>query len=133
MSEEAELYDRLQGMFGIGDWDEATSEVPWWKFRNTEIAKLKAMMKRRGASVVQVLTAADYASTTSRPIRASYQLFELIPEAMRWRRERLAVTDTTDLDSAITEAIDAGEYEWADRLIRAQDTQTVITQWRNSR
>ena len=130
---ESELYDRLQGMFGIGDWDEATSIVPWWKFRGIEIAKLKSMMKRRGASVAQVMTAAEYAIANGKPIRATYQLFELIPEAMREKRRREAAPDTTDFDAAIAEAVEAGEHEWADRLIRSSgnETQRVIHQWRN--
>ena len=130
---EAELYDHLQRTFGIGDWDEATSEVPWWKFRGTEIAKLKSMMKRRGATVHQILTAADYAILQRKPIRATYQLFELIPEAMREKRLREARPDTTDFDAAIQEAVDAQEFEWADRLIRSSgsETQRVIDQWRN--
>ena len=130
---EAELYDYLQATFGIGDWDEHISDVPWWKFRGTEIAKLKSMMKRRGATVQQLVTAAQYAVRIRKPIRATYQLFELIPDAMREKRQRERRLDTTDFDAAVAEAVEAGEHEWADRLVRSSgsETQRVIDQWRN--
>ncbi len=130
---EAELYDYLQRTFGIGDWDEATSEVPWWKFRATEVAKLKAMLKRRGATVQQVVAAAEYARAQGTPVHATYQLFALIPEAMRDHRRRIQAAGGSQLDDAIAEAVAAGEMGWADRLTRATgpDAVTVLEQWRN--
>ena len=50
---DAQLFDMLHSLFGIGDFDE--DGVPWFRFRMTEIAKLKAIRKRRS------ITLADYA------------------------------------------------------------------------
>jgi hypothetical protein len=134
---EGELFDYLHGRFGIGDWDEATSSVPWWKFRATEIAKLKSMLKKRHASPLQVMVAADYAAEQRRPIHATYQLFSLIPEAMaaqrRKERDQKTSRAIANVETAITEAVEAGETEWAERLMRVSTDQSpaVVKEWQD--
>ena len=134
---DAELWDYLQERFGFGDWDEATSPIPWWQFRGREIGKLKAMMRKRRATDTHLVAAADFAVEHKRPIYALYQLFALIPEAMAWRRQqRLAEQKAQQADAiaiAFAEAVAAGEPEWAERFMRASATeaQSVINEWRN--
>lgn len=134
---EAELYDHLQRTFGIGDWDEATATMPWWRFRANEIAKLKAMLKRRGATVEQVYAAAEYAQEEGRAVRATYQLFALIPEAMTARRNKARAADAAraaaEIEEAMAEAMDEGNHEWVDRFLRVSPSEAaaVITEWRN--
>lgn len=64
------------------------------------------------------------------------------PAAVLWHVERAlkqaAVVEVVeDIDVAISdavdEAMDAGEYEWADRLVRARGTgrQRVLDEWKN--
>lgn len=134
----AELYDYLQRAFGIGDWDEATADgLPWWKFRGQQIAKLKAMLRKRRATVEQVVIAARYAREHRTPVREHYQLFALIPEAMREQRRQAKEAAQRvwhdDLERAIDEAIEAGETGWADRLMRASgaDAVTALNEWRH--
>lgn len=134
---DAMLFDYLQERFGIGDWDEATSAIPWWQFRGREIAKLKSMRTKRKATTTQLVAAADYAVEQCRPIYATYQLFALIPEAMAARRRQEQAKKKGDLargiNEAFAEAVAAGETEWAERLMRTQvsEAQTVINEWRN--
>lgn len=128
-----ELYDLLQEQFGIGDYDERTSDVPWYKARLTEIAKLKGMLKRRNATPRQMTIAAWYARERHLPIAASWQLFDLIPEAMKAHRTATSVPAHDVIGSAIDEALKAGETAWAERLARVtgEDAAVVLQEWRN--
>ena len=134
---DAALWDYLQERFGFGDWDETTARLPWWKYRGNAIGQLKAMKRKRRATNVQLVTAADYAIAHRKPVIALWQLFALIPEAMAWQRRHERAERTADLaveiETAMHEAWEAGEHEWAGRLLRASsnDAQTVINEWRN--
>lgn len=134
---DAELWDYLQERFGFGEWDEATSDVPWWKFRANEIGKLKRMMRSRSAKPHQLVIAADYATAHAKPVTALWELFALIPEALAEHRRQDAIKRQARwadvVETAIEEAMDAGETQWAERLMRASaaETQTVINEWRN--
>lgn len=130
----AAMWDRLHEWFGIGTYDEALSARPWHRERMVEISKLKALLKSRRASLAEVNIAAEYARRHHQPIQHTWQVFALIPEAMRERfrhatqARREAAGD--ELGAAITEALEAGEYEWAERLMRAQDPDAVVAAWR---
>jgi hypothetical protein len=134
---DAELWDYLQERFGFGEWDEHTSDVPWWQFRANEIGKLKRMMRRRRVVAVQLTTAADYALAHRKPITGLWQLFALIPEAMAAlrRQERLdqQAVLAEEVNDVMHEAWEAGDTEMAGRLMRAStaDAQTLINEWRN--
>lgn len=133
----AELHDLLQTMFGIGTYDDIASPMPWFRARMTEIAKLKAMLRKRRTTIAEVAVAAWYAHDKGLPVPGAWRLFELIPEAKRAARE----TDRTDRESgrlnrrnnAVIEAMEANEQAWADRLISAsdRDIDAVLDQWRN--
>ena len=47
---EAELYDLLQEMFGIGTYDEVAGSEAWFRARMVEVMKLKGLCRRRRAS-----------------------------------------------------------------------------------
>ena len=133
----AQLWDFLQERFGFGSWDESTADRPWWKFRANEIGKLKRMMARRRATVRDVVIAADYADTHDKPVTELWQLLDLINAGARWHRaitrEGERAQRDVDLRTAIDEAVDADEHDWAGRLMRADpsEAQTVINQWRS--
>lgn len=138
MTADAELWDYLQERWGFGEWDEATSDIPWWKFRANGIGQLTSMMRKRRVKPHELVAASEYAEATAKPITALWQLFGLIPEAVAARRqqERLDAEEARGraLQQAIHEAMEAGEREWADRLMRAapSEAQTVINEWRSS-
>lgn len=137
MSEQtpATVFDQLHAWFGIGSYDEATSKIPWHRARIVEIAKLKALLKSRRASLAEVLIAAEYARAQHRVIHETWQVFALIPEAMRERFRDAATARReerrAELADAIAEATELGETEWAHRLVRAQDSDEVLAAWRN--
>lgn len=131
----AAMVDKLHEWFGIGTYDDIASERPFHRERMVEIAKLKSLLKSRRASMTEVWIAALYAREHGKPVHQTWQVFALIPEAMR-DRFRLATADRreeSDADwvAAIQEALDAGEQEWAERLQRATDKTQAVDEWRN--
>lgn len=128
----AALYDELQRRFGIGSWDEGTSRIPYFKARMTEIGKLKRMLTSRRTKPEDVMLAAEYASAQRIPIRETWELFALIPDAKRARRQQAAPTDTAvALQAAVAEATEAGATDWAYRLYNAdpRSGQALLKEW----
>lgn len=128
------MWDLLHVWFGIGSYDDIASTRPWHRERMVEVAKLKSLLKSRRASLAEVYIAARYARQHHKPIHATWQVFALIPEAMRDRYQAAAAarreTAHDDLGRAITEALEAGEPDWAERLMRAENPETVLAAWR---
>jgi hypothetical protein len=108
----AELYDHLQEMFGIGDWNE-TSGVPWYRVRMNEIGKLKRTLKSRRISEDDLYLAARYAQAHEIPIPGTWRLFELIGMA---RVEAAHGPATDALQAAIEEAWANDDQVWAFQL-----------------
>jgi hypothetical protein len=126
------MLDQLHEWFGIGDYDDIASSRPFHRERMVEIAKLKALLKSRRASLTEVWIAAQYARDNGKTPRATWQVFALIPEAMRERfRKAAAGRDDAGWAEAIEEALDAGEQDWAERLMRAGDKAKAVEEWRN--
>ena len=134
MSPEGALYDLMQQRFGIGDYDDLSGE-PYWKARNIEISKLKGQMRRRRLSVEDLRTAVEYATVTGRPIKAVWQLCELVTEAKKARRDAtrnvMAEDTRRDLEVAAAEAHERGDHGWAARLYAAdiKSAPVVLQQW----
>lgn len=130
----AKMVDKLHELFGIGVSDDIAGDLPWHRDRMIQIAKLKAMLKSRRASLAEVNIAADYAHEHGKPVHEVWQVFALIPEAMKARFQN-ARRDTEgvkheQIQAAIDEAIDQGETEWAERLMRAHNLGEVLAAWR---
>lgn len=133
----AELHDLLQRLFGIGDYDDLTSQTPYYRTRMHEIVKLKAMLRRRRVRVEDVAVAALWAHAIGKPITASWQIFRLIPQAKiairEQEREARQMAQNATRNAAVIEAMEAGDEPWATRLMNAsdRDIDAVIDQWRN--
>ena len=125
----AQLYDLLQTYFGIGGHDEVLSErhtgEPWYKARMTEVGKLKRLLKSRHVDVATMALAAEYAHARRLPITAAWQLVDLIPDARREARQASERPLSERLESAVSEAIAAGEQEWAMRLAAASSAEAL--------
>jgi len=134
----AELYDLLHREFGIGSYDELIASPPWFQARMAEIGKLKTLCRSRRATTRQVAIAAWYAKDTRRAIYQAVNLFPLIPEAMRAfntaKAQQAEAASEVALTEAIDEAIEAGQLEWAERLMRAtpDNARSQIEEWRSS-
>lgn len=131
----AQLYDKLQSRYGLGDGPEQHPDEPYFKVRGREVAKLKSTMKRRNMSIDDVELCIDYAERERIPIKAVWQLCELYLDARRAKRnldrEIARHERNLRLVDAAREAWDMGEDAWGDRLYRADaDSATaVLADW----
>jgi len=118
---DGELFDLLCRDFGVGDWDEATSDVPYWKWRVTEVAKVKRVRVARKVTIENLFLAAEYAKVTGRDVRDATWLYPYILDAIKWDKERAAAGGEleTQMATAVDEAMSAGDMEWVGRLTRA--------------
>lgn len=113
------LYDLLQERFGIGSYDESIDKRPWFKVRMTEVAKVTALLRRRGVTIQEVVLAADYAKKHRKPITAAWQVFDLVPEALRAAKKRGPNEVREQLTAAAAEAMAMGRDDWSQRLYMA--------------
>lgn len=120
---DSDLYDLLQELFGLGDWD-PDSDVPWWKARQHEISKIKRSRTARKVDLEDLALAARYAKAHGEQIKAVTWLYKLISPAIRWENERRRAAALAEVDDLIAEAIaveaEQPESEWLTRLARAR-------------
>lgn len=120
---DGDLYDLLQELFGLGQWD-PDGDVPWWKARQHEISKIKRSRTARNVDLEDLALAARYAKAHGEQIKAVTWLYRLIGPAIRWDNERRRATTLAQLDDLINEAIaveaEQPESEWLTRLARAR-------------
>jgi hypothetical protein len=134
---DAALFDMLHSLFGIGDFDEA-GDVPWFRFRMTEIAKLKAIRKRRGITLADFAMTARYCQRHREQVKESWQLCGFIADAKREAR-RIAVPELSQEVHAALEAERAlpgpNSTYWVERLLltRGPFRRDVLDGWKQSR
>lgn len=121
----AQLYDLLAEYFGLGDWDEMTSKVPYYKARMTEIGKLKRMMNSRHVDVPTIVQAAEYCHANHVPVIGLWNIIDVIPEARRQARDASRVTLSDRLQAAAQEAMAMGEPTWSYRLAGASSVEAL--------
>lgn len=131
-----ELFDLIHLMFGIGDFDEALDSQRWFQFRTREIAKIKAIRRKRRLSIEDLTMLATYCHDRGMPIRGAFDLLEYWPAAVRHRTANARFQIDEDITQAIQverERPDGGE--WVDRLLRAQGQgrEILLTRWRKLR
>lgn len=131
---DAGLYDYLQRLFGVGDWDE-TSTTPWYRARMHEITKIKARRLKLGVTVAELVRAADYCKAQHLDIRNAAWLYHHLGDARRWAAANATAAAVLVLEARIADAL---AYEmtqpssrWLDQLIRAQGPhrQEVFDRW----
>jgi hypothetical protein len=83
------LFDMLHSLFGVGDFDE-TGAMPWFRFRIVEIAKLRAIRKRRSITLADYAMTARYCHQHHEQVKESWQVCGFIADAKREAR-RIAV------------------------------------------
>jgi hypothetical protein len=134
---DAELFDMLHEIFGIGDFDE-TGAVPWFRFRIAEIAKLKAIRKRRSITLADYAMTARYCHRHGERVKESWQVCGFIADAKREAR-RIAVPALSLDISAALEAERAlpgpDSAIWVERLLltRGPFRRDVLNEWKQSR
>jgi len=132
---DGDLFDLLRTDFGVGDWDESTSEQPYWQWRATEVAKVRRVRESRQVTVANLMLAAAYCKACGYDVRDATWLYRHIRDAIRWQKasalEQPSQLDT-QITTAVTTAYNAGDMEWVGRLTRAQGTSSqseVLAAW----
>lgn len=134
---DGQLLDLLHAAFGVGDFDEA-GDVPWWKFRMIELAKLKAIRRRRNISLADFTLAIRYCQRHQVQVSASWQVCGYIADAKREAR-RIAVPE---LSAEVNRAIHAertlpgpDSEAWIERLLLARGPfrRDVLDEWTKCR
>lgn len=137
---DAGLYDLLQQLFGLGNFDEiAGGNERWHEARMREIAKLKAQRRARHVSVESLAITALYCHRHRIPVIYPSQLYAHILNAHKAHAH--ARTGTTapgvdDYDDAIEYERNQPDSEWLSRLLRATGQvhrQHTLTEWKKAR
>lgn len=134
-STDAELYDLIHRLFGVGDWYE-NDATPWFKIRMTEIAKVKSIRKKRRLSISDVAMLADHCHRKRRRIRTTFDLLQYWPEAVRERSANERSQIERDIERALEiERQRPDGQEWVDRLLLAQGggRQVLLNRWKTER
>lgn len=127
------LFDQLREWFGVGD--ELTEEEPTYRWRNRQVAKLRAMRRKRELHPDDIRAAAEWCRTHGQPIKAIWELFPHIPAALEARKAAQAAQEHSDIEEQISDAIAieaaAPDSPWLDRLIRAAGParEEVFREW----
>jgi len=133
---DAALFDMLHSLFGIGNFDE--DAVQWFQFRMREIAKLKAIRKRRSITLADYAMTARYCQRHQEQVKESWQLCGFIADAKREAR-RIAVPELSQEIHAALEAERAlpgpDSATWIERLLltRGPFRRDVLDEWKQSR
>lgn len=132
---DSDLYDLLQSLFGLGSWDEATSDMPWWQARQHEVTKIKRSRTARNVDLADLALAAHYAKAHGENVKAVTWLYKLISPAIRWENERRRAASLAEIDDLIDEAVaieaESPDSDWLTRLVRARGPhrRVVYDQW----
>jgi len=125
---DGDLFDLLAKDFGVGDYDEMTTDVPYWQWRANEVAKVRRVRESRQVTVENLMLAAAYCKACGYDVRDATWLYRHIRDAIRW--EKASHSDATinatqletQITTAVTEAYAAGEMDWVARLTNANGT-----------
>lgn len=119
----SDLYDLLREKFGIGEHDDIAGGGDYWRARAVEIGKLKRILARRRTTPAQLGKAVWFAEHTAKPIRAVAHLMPLVaPGIKAWREAEQELARTAALNQLYDvhdRALELGEHEFAERLLRA--------------
>lgn len=118
---DAELFDMLHSLFGIGDFDDS-KDILWFRFRMNEIGKLKALRRKRRISLADMALTARYCRRIGEPIDAGWRLCGFIADAKREAR-RIAVPELTrDVAEAVAleRSLPVPDESWIQRLLLAR-------------
>lgn len=135
---DAQVWDRLHEVFGIGDWDPETSPKTWAMYRVGEIGVMKRIRASRHVTTGELLQTVEYCRAKGIDIRHPSWLYKHLRDAAAWARAETAAEATRDIDELIAQAIEIEaakpDSSWLDRLIRAAGTyrEEVYREWESS-
>jgi len=137
---DGQLFDLCVRLFGCGDYDEALTPQPYWKWRALEVTKVKRKREKAGVSAADLAVAAHYCKETGITIMNVAWLYRHLPAALAWDRDRQRRRSEEEFGLELEHAI-ASERAlsdgsgWADRLVRASGSyrREVLEAWKQER
>lgn len=134
---DAELFDLIHQSFGIGDYDADLPNVtPWHKVRVTEIAKIKAIRKKRNYSIAEMTMLVRYVHRRGYRITRTWDLLQYWYEARRDQVASARPAVEVEIDRALEiERARPDGQEWVDRFLLAQGSgrEVALQRWRAER
>jgi len=134
---DAELFDMLHSIFGMGNFDEMGG-VAWFKYRMNEIGKLKAIRKRRQVTLTDLAEAARFCHRHREHVGEMWHLCSFVPAA----RREAAANRVPDLTLQVEAAIACERAlarpvsdAWLSRLLQARGParKDVLQEWNQSK
>ena len=135
---DAELFDLIHKLFGVGDWDADLDgpQKPWHKVRMTEIGKIKAIRRKRHYSIEDFAYLAQFCYQQHRRITKTFDLLEHWPDALRAR----TLNARSRIDHEIQAALELEQQredgrEWVERFLLAQGAGRIaaLNRWKQER
>ena len=126
----------LHGLLGVGDYDDS-GDVLWFKFRMTEIAKIKALRRKRRISIDEFAQAARFCYRRRIPVRHTWEVCGFIDAAKKEARKSQpsAVAQTIEVALANERSRPDTDEQWVARLLRARGParSEVLKEWVKAR
>lgn len=134
---DAEVFEMLHGLFGIGDYNE-DDPVPWYKVRTVEIARIKAIRTKRKWSFGDFAMVARYCHAQSVRITKAWDLLQYHGKARleQVTNDRLSRESRAQEAAALELAVGLPDsQEWAGRLSRAtgRGREELLAEWESTR
>jgi hypothetical protein len=133
---DAALFDMMHALLGVGDFDDS-GEVPWFKFRMTEIQKIKAMRRKRCISLAEFATAARYCYRRRIPVRHSWEVAGFLDASRKEARAMRVSNLSQEVAEAISNERSRAEPDeaWIRRLLlaRGEFRRELLDTWAQER
>src|SRR6478735_6520650 len=130
---DAQLFDLVHELFGVGDWDPDLDTKAWFQIRGAEIAKVTAIRKRYNYSIQEMTALARFVHERQYRVTKTWDLLQHYPA---YRRQR-AVNARQRLDQEFEEIleIERGRLdgdEWVTRLLLSTGNgrEELVRKWR---
>ena len=137
---DAQLFDLVHELFGIGDWDRDLDAKAWHQVRGAEIAKIKALRKRYNYSVEELAELAKFAHDRQLRVSKAWDLIGYYNQFRRHRARARADIARQRLDQEFDEIleIERGRLdgdEWVTRLLLSTGIgrEELLRKWREER
>lgn len=119
-----DVFDRLHQHFGIGGFDDIAQPLPaWYEIRVKEAGKISMIARKRKVAFEDLLEIADWLHATGQHLTRSEELFAHYGKwmvAKRLQMNRAMTASAAEAyDVALSQAFEAGDTEYAERLMRA--------------
>ena len=133
---DAQLFDLVHEMFGIGDWDRDLDAKAWHQVRMAETAKIKAIRARYNYSLEELAELARFVHGRGEHITKTWDLLRHYPSYRRQRAVNVRLRLNQDFEEILE--IERGRPdgdEWVTRLLLSTGTgrEDLLRKWHEER